>query len=84
MSLIGVCHEILQTSFADISRLLDWLALACVGFRFFALLVIFCFHAVRVFEQDITQSRTMTPHNNLSKKTEIPVSLFDIQNLSTV
>ncbi len=40
-----------------------------------------------VIEQDITQSRTMTPHNNLSKKTKIPVSLshtFDIQNLSTL
>jgi hypothetical protein len=67
--------------------ILDWLALACVGFRFFAPLVIFCFHAVWVFEQGITQSRTMTPHNNLSKKTKIPVSLshtFDIQNLSTL
>ncbi len=40
-----------------------------------------------VIEQDITQSRTMTPHNILSKNTKIPMSLshtFDIQNLSTL
>jgi hypothetical protein len=31
MSLIGVCHEILQTSFASNSRKLDWLTWACLG-----------------------------------------------------
>ncbi len=40
-----------------------------------------------VFEQGITQSKTMTPHNNLLIETKIPMSLshtFDIQNLSTL
>jgi hypothetical protein len=31
MSLIGVCHEILQTSFASNTRKLDWLTWACLG-----------------------------------------------------